>query len=77
MVYLPFGNGPRNCVGSRLGQLQVKVALTHILKNHYVKLCSKTNLDPQFDPKAFVLQMKGGIHLEVIRDNMYDNAVNK
>uniref|UniRef100_A0A1I8Q6H7 Cytochrome P450 n=1 Tax=Stomoxys calcitrans TaxID=35570 RepID=A0A1I8Q6H7_STOCA len=73
-VYLPFGNGPRNCVGARLGQLQVKVALVHILKNHEIRVCKQTNMNPHFDPKAFTLQIAGGIHLELLRDNMCNKA---
>ncbi|XP_059225821.1 uncharacterized protein LOC106092109 [Stomoxys calcitrans] len=74
MSYLPFGNGPRNCIGYRLGLLQIKTALAHFLKNHRVQVCEQTNLEPQFDPKAFILQQKGGVYLEVVRDNMFDNA---
>uniref|UniRef100_A0A1I8P6L7 Cytochrome P450 n=1 Tax=Stomoxys calcitrans TaxID=35570 RepID=A0A1I8P6L7_STOCA len=74
MTYLPFGSGPRNCVGSRLGLLQVKIALAHILKNHDVQLSPETNLNPKLNPKAFILQIEGGINLTVVRDNMFDNA---
>ncbi|XP_061391784.1 cytochrome P450 6g1-like, partial [Musca vetustissima] len=73
MAYLPFGNGPHNCVGSRLGQMQTKCGLIQILKNHRVRACDRTTQQLDFDPKAFVLQLKGGMHLEFVRDDMCDN----
>ncbi|XP_073811653.1 cytochrome P450 6g1-like [Musca autumnalis] len=72
MVYLPIVNGPHNCMGNRLGQMQTKCGLVHALKNHYVRVFERTaQLD--FDPKAFVLQMKGGMYLEFVQDNMCAN----
>ncbi|XP_075167816.1 cytochrome P450 6g1-like [Haematobia irritans] len=72
MVYLPFGTGPRNCIGARLGMIQVKMGLIHFLKNHYVRICEKTELNPGFDPKAPIIQIKGGIYLEIMCDSMCD-----
>ncbi|XP_075168675.1 cytochrome P450 6g1-like [Haematobia irritans] len=77
MVYIPFGAGPRNCVGARLGMIQVKIGLMQFLKNHYVKVCPQTQTNPEFDPKAAIVQIKGGIYLEVIGDNMCDNRLRK
>uniref|UniRef100_A0A1I8PJU5 Cytochrome P450 n=2 Tax=Stomoxys calcitrans TaxID=35570 RepID=A0A1I8PJU5_STOCA len=74
MIYLPFGGGPRNCIGWRMGLLQVAACIVHILKNHYVKLCPQTHLKPEFNAKAFVLQTKGGMYLEAIRDDMCKSA---
>ncbi|XP_038223021.1 cytochrome P450 6k1-like [Zerene cesonia] len=35
--YLPFGEGPRNCIGKRFGQISVRHALAHVALNYKVK----------------------------------------
>lgn len=70
MIYLPFGGGPWNCIGARMGLLQVKTCIAYILKNHRVEICSETNLNTKFNPKVFVLQVEGGINLEMVRDKI-------
>ncbi|XP_065369091.1 cytochrome P450 6g1-like [Calliphora vicina] len=77
MSYLPFGEGPHMCIGSRLGLLKVKIGLAYFLKNHYVRACAETIVKPEFEPKAIVLKIKGGLHVEIVRDNLYDKEVNK
>lgn len=37
-TFFPFGEGPRNCVGMRMGKLSVKVALVTILQQYNVHL---------------------------------------
>ncbi|XP_073844267.1 cytochrome P450 6t3 [Musca autumnalis] len=68
IVYQPFGLGPHSCIGSRLGLLQVKLALAHTLRLYRVQTCSRTVNKIKFDPKSFMLQAKGGIYLRFIRD---------
>ncbi|XP_039957017.1 cytochrome P450 6g1-like [Bactrocera tryoni] len=75
MSYLPFGSGPRNCIGSRIGLLQSKVGLVHILKNHYVTTCEKTPSEMTFDPLSIVLNYKEGIYLKFINDQRYERSV--
>lgn len=38
--YLPFGGGPRNCIGAIFAQVETKAVLTHILQTHDLKLLS-------------------------------------
>ena len=64
-AYMPFGLGPRNCIGMRWGLVQVKLGLVHILRNHSVSPCDKTPDTIQFDPKAFVLIPKKDIYLKI------------
>ncbi|KAH8308038.1 hypothetical protein KR059_004798 [Drosophila kikkawai] len=39
--FLPFGDGPRICLGMRVGQLSVKTAIIHILSNYLVEQTKK------------------------------------
>ncbi|MGL5405342.1 MAG: cytochrome P450, partial [Propionibacteriaceae bacterium] len=41
-VFLPFGIGPRICVGNRFANAQSKVAIVEIVKNFEVSINSKT-----------------------------------
>ncbi|GFR30752.1 cytochrome P450 3A21, partial [Trichonephila clavata] len=38
VTYLPFGVGPRNCLGMRFAQLEAKLAVAHIISKFRLKL---------------------------------------
>ncbi|KAJ8913651.1 hypothetical protein NQ315_007368 [Exocentrus adspersus] len=65
--HLPFGEGPRICIGERFGILQTKVGLTSVLKNHRITLNKKTTVPLVLDPKAVVTSAVGGIWLDIDR----------
>ncbi|XP_071567381.1 cytochrome P450 6A1-like [Temnothorax nylanderi] len=69
MAYLPFGDGPRNCIGARFAVYQSKVGLVKILRNYKVETCEKTPIPYVNDPKAFILAPKGGLHLKITKIN--------
>ncbi|XP_076666516.1 putative cytochrome P450 6a14 isoform X1 [Andrena cerasifolii] len=67
MSYLPFGDGPRNCVGARFANIQSKIGLITILRHHRVEVCEKTTIPYQHDKRAFLLTLKGGILLKITK----------
>ncbi len=44
MLYLPFGAGPRHCVGSRLSLLEIKVALVTLLNEFTIETTASTQV---------------------------------
>ncbi|XP_061401510.1 probable cytochrome P450 6a21 [Musca vetustissima] len=42
MAWLPFGDGPRNCIGMRFGKMQVRVLLISLLRDYRFTLGAKT-----------------------------------
>ncbi|XP_063913777.1 probable cytochrome P450 6a14 [Zophobas morio] len=63
-TFLPFGDGPRNCIGLRFGLLQTKVGLGVLLKNYKFSVNSRTQLPLKFDPTSFILSPVGGMWLD-------------
>ncbi|XP_038200411.1 cytochrome P450 3A6-like [Arvicola amphibius] len=43
-VYMPFGNGPRNCIAMRFALITMKLAVVKILQNFSVETCEETQI---------------------------------
>ncbi|XP_022103574.1 cytochrome P450 3A13-like isoform X2 [Acanthaster planci] len=43
-AFLPFGAGPRSCIGMRFALLQVKMALVRMLQNFHLETCEETEV---------------------------------
>jgi cytochrome P450 family 3 subfamily A len=41
-AFIPFGAGPRNCVGMRFALVEMKLVLTSILSKYRFEACDKT-----------------------------------
>ncbi|KAJ8913631.1 hypothetical protein NQ315_007348 [Exocentrus adspersus] len=64
-AHLPFGGGPRVCIGERFGILQAKVGLTSLLKNHKISLNEKTAVPLVISPTSQITAADGGVWLNV------------
>nr|AZR39420.1 cytochrome P450 [Agasicles hygrophila] len=62
--FLPFGEGPRLCIGMKFGMLQVKVGLLTVLRNFRISVGDKMQM-PVKMTTAFVPQPEGGIWLKL------------
>jgi cytochrome P450 len=60
-VLAPFGNGPRECLGKRFAQLQLKAAVYEIVRNFEISI--DTNLTAkvlEIDPGELLMNVKKG-----------------
>jgi cytochrome P450 family 6 len=63
--FLPFGDGPRNCIGMRFGLMQSRIGLAMLLNNFKFQLSNKTSLPLDFVKNVPLLQPIGDIWLKV------------
>ncbi|CAG9858620.1 unnamed protein product [Phyllotreta striolata] len=63
-THLPFGEGPRICIGQRFGVTQVKVGLAYVIRNFQCTVNSKTQLPLKFDPYFPMILAVGGLWLD-------------
>ncbi|XP_017773625.1 PREDICTED: cytochrome P450 6k1-like, partial [Nicrophorus vespilloides] len=68
-AYIPFGEGPHNCIGERFGLIGSKLGIAHILSNFYVEANEETPVPIIYDSKSFVLQSTVGLPMKVVPYN--------
>ncbi|XP_063384643.1 cytochrome P450 6B6-like [Cydia fagiglandana] len=69
-IYLPFGDGPRNCIGERLGIMQSLAGLAALLSQFSVAPGKSTVRHPPLDPTVFIVQsVLGGLPLLLVPRN--------
>lgn len=61
--FMPFGIGPRNCIGMRQGILQTKIGIIVMLRKYNYQLCEKRPMT--LNANAFTMQPENGIHLRI------------
>ncbi|KAL5277370.1 hypothetical protein ACFFRR_002544 [Megaselia abdita] len=63
-VFLPFGLGPRKCLGVQYANAQVKAVIVEIVRHFNVKMNANTRTDNQIDGISYVASLEGGIWLD-------------
>lgn len=68
-LYVPFGAGPRVCIGQKLGHLQTKVGLAMVLRGHAFQLGGNTAEGKELEmcKQNVLLCSVGGVQLKVVR----------
>ncbi|NXW56494.1 THAS synthase, partial [Eurystomus gularis] len=61
-AYLPFGAGPRGCIGMKMGLLETKLTLLRVLQKFQFKACPETEIPLQLKSTA-TLGPKNGVYI--------------
>ncbi|XP_075973973.1 cytochrome P450 9e2-like [Anticarsia gemmatalis] len=59
-AYMPFGLGPRNCIGSRFALCEVKVMVYQILRQLELSPCERTCIPAELTMEKLNMELKGG-----------------
>ena len=62
---MPFGAGPRMCIGNRFALTKMKVIICHILARCEVKLSPKSRVPLEIYTTSVAVQSKNGFLLRV------------
>jgi len=68
-AYMPFGAGPRNCIGLRFAQTEAKLVLFRLLKLFHFEACEKTESDLSLISPTIEISPANGVYLKAVRRN--------
>ncbi|KAL7302463.1 hypothetical protein TKK_0005111 [Trichogramma kaykai] len=66
-TYLPFGIGPRECIGKRFALMETKIIVINVLKKFVIKFTEKSEHPVRFAKKTFTTTARGGCWLKLER----------
>uniref|UniRef100_A0A8C9XPA1 unspecific monooxygenase n=1 Tax=Sander lucioperca TaxID=283035 RepID=A0A8C9XPA1_SANLU len=64
-TYMPFGAGPRNCIGMRFALVMMKLAMVEILQRYSFSVCKETEIPLEMDIQG-LLMPKRPIKLKLV-----------
>ncbi|KAF7995483.1 hypothetical protein HCN44_006590 [Aphidius gifuensis] len=75
-AYMPFGVGPRMCIGNRFALLETKVLIVHLIAKCKLKPAEKMIMPLQLSKKSFAMNAEGGFWLDVEARNKWPGRTN-
>ncbi|XP_044738975.1 cytochrome P450 9e2-like [Chrysoperla carnea] len=63
LSYLPFGGGPRGCIGSRFAVMELKMAVFYMVKYFEIVLNEKSMIPPRPSTKRLNVTLENGFHV--------------
>ncbi|KAK5644105.1 hypothetical protein RI129_007950 [Pyrocoelia pectoralis] len=66
-TYMPFGDGPRACIGIRFGIMQTKIGLVTMLRDYKFSLSEKMKIPIKFKLHSFMTAVEGGVWLNATK----------
>jgi cytochrome P450 len=64
LTYVPFGGGPRNCIGAAFAQIEAKVVLGYLLRHFDFELLNGDKVEPHM---GATLEPRPGVKMRVTR----------
>ena len=64
-AFLPFGQGPRGCIGMRFALSEAKLSLANIIRKYNLLPNPKTKEPLEWDPTPVIAYVKHGLYINV------------
>lgn len=64
-TYLPFGTGPRNCIGSRFALMECKAILYSLLTQFTFEVAANSTVPLVLAPNSFQMKPKNGFNIHL------------
>jgi cytochrome P450 len=66
-TYIPFGGGPRNCIGATFAQIEAKVVMARLLQRVRMDLLPGQSIHPHM---GATLEPRPGVKMRITRQGM-------
>ncbi|XP_026725529.1 cytochrome P450 6B7-like [Trichoplusia ni] len=74
-TYMPFGEGPRVCIGMRFARMQMAAGLITIFKKYRVELAPNMKRDLKFQPKSPVTSPTEEVKLKFVERDEWETRI--
>lgn len=64
-TWMPFGDGPRNCIGNRFAMMTARVGIITLLKSYEFSIAPKTIVPIEFETSGIFLSPKHSLYLNL------------